>query len=105
MLRLVNRAFSAPEVIRLLAPSRDAHGGPEYHTEVVGRHRDHVLQRKAVRGGLSDDSLKIANAPVRGAGAQLPIERRIARCRVLAIAPIGAIENECARCGEKTRGA
>src|SRR5215212_5489563 len=78
MLHPVHKGLSASGVIRLLAPSRDAHGGPEHHTEVVGRHCDHVLQRKAVRGGLSDDSLKIATAPVWVAGPKLLIEHLIA---------------------------
>src|SRR3954451_1063746 len=104
MLRPVDKGLPALGVIRLLAPSRDAHGGPEHHTEVVGRHCDHVLQRKAVRGGLTDDSLKIANAPVRVAGPKLLVERLVAGGRVLALAPVWAIENEYARCGEDTRG-
>src|SRR3954466_1036598 len=105
MLHPVHKGLFASGAIRLLAPSRDAHGGPEYHTEVVGRHRDHVLQRKAVRGSLSDDSLKIANAPVRVAGPKLLVERLVAGGCVLALAPIRAIENEYARCGQNTRGA
>src|SRR3954454_20123427 len=102
MLHPVDRASSTSGVIRLLAPSRDAHGGPEHHTEVVGRHRDHVLQRKAVRDGCFGDGFKVANAPVRVASPKLLIERFIAGGRVLAPTPVWAIENECARCEEKT---
>src|SRR3954453_2022789 len=105
MLRPVDKGLSASGVIRLLAPSRDAHGGPEHHTEVVGRHCDRVLQRKAVSGGHSDDSLKIAYSPVRVAGPKLLVERLVAGGRVLALAPVGAVENEYARCGQETRGA
>src|SRR4051812_29387478 len=102
MLHPVDKGLSASGVIRLLAPSRDAHGGPEHHTEVVGRHGDHVLQLKAVRGGCFGDRVKIANAPVWVAGAELPVERLVARGRVLALTPIGAIENEYARRGQNT---
>src|SRR5215218_7048017 len=105
MLHPVDRAPSASGVIRLLAPSRDAHGGPEHHTEVVGRHCRYVLQRYAVRGGYFGDRLKIANAPVRVAGPKLPVERRIARCRVPGVTPERAVEDQHACGREETRGA
>ena len=54
----------------------------------------YVLQRKAVRGCRLGHGLQVANAPIRVAGSELPVERLIARGRVPPLTPVWAIEDQ-----------
>src|SRR5688572_3539066 len=69
-------------------------GTAKQQREIVGRHWDNGGCGEARLGGERRDRLHIAHTPGGVAAAQIGIERRVARGRVLAVAAIRTVEKQ-----------
>src|SRR6185436_17943607 len=72
--------------------------------EIVGGHWDHAGCGEARLGGERGDRLHVAHAPGGVAAPQIGVERRVARRRVLTVAPIRTVEKKQAARRQHARG-